>query len=211
MRRGTPDDVDALIDICRDSFPESLLWTGTVFSARKWWMSAIASDSCETWICLIGVKIAGFCILITATLAWESERSDRDMNLFARLLAASVSPGFVMRRIWKKIIAVRTASVNESLSATSYKENGSDAWIGLIAVAPQMRRQGLARKMLQFCEERTLQLNRKAIKLVVLPDNRPACLLYKEKGFIRTACIPTGHVYTKILGRSYNSPESEKT
>jgi len=210
IRRGTPDDMDSLIDICHDSFPESLLWNSPRFFGRKWWKSVIASKSGEAWICINGERIAGFCVLITNTGRWNSEKSGRDMNLFALLLAAAFSPRFAIRRVREKIAGIGIASADESLSTTPCNDNGTDTWIGLIAVSPQMRGRGFAKKMLQFCEERTLQLHRNAIKLVVIPSNKSACRLYEGQGFIRTTYSSIGYVYKKVPGKQQGTTESNQ-
>ena len=50
--RATRDDIDALLDICLASFPESLRWQSPESLGRKWWDATLASSSSESWVYL---------------------------------------------------------------------------------------------------------------------------------------------------------------
>ncbi len=56
------------------------------------------------------------------------------------------------------------------------------AWIATLGVLPEYRRQGIARKLLQECENR---LNSARLRLCVRMENTPAIQLYEQEGYSR--------------------------
>lgn len=65
------------------------------------------------------------------------------------------------------------------------------AWIAIIAVDPQYRRQGVGRALLLACESK---LNVPSVRLTVRLSNSAAIALYEKEGY-RTADIWKGYYY----------------
>ena len=54
LRRAVQEDIDALVNISRTSFPERLVWHISRLYARKLWEAILSWGSTETWVCIIG-------------------------------------------------------------------------------------------------------------------------------------------------------------
>ena len=199
VRRAALDDVDALCDICREGWPGTLLWDGPRFLARNWWRAVFRYSSAETWIWSSGGEIYGVGVLVKDMAHWNEEPLYPERNLFVRLLAALTCPRLVLSRLLKRMMVVKSPPCDCSTLETVSKNVESPVWIRLIAVSQSKRRQGIGRKILQFCDSRTLEFNRKAVKLFVFSDNKPARCLFSQEGFVCTDHRHNGCVYTKVL------------
>lgn len=199
IRRATQKDIEVLLKICQESFPGSLRWQNPSLQARRWWTEAIGSLSSETWVCINNCQIVGLCLLVIDEALYAEEKCQRDGGVFARVCALITSPRVVIHKICE-IIADRVSGwgkdfVMDQISPRIDKR----AWIELIAAAPQMRGQGLAKEMLQFCANRALQLEREGIQLSTGAANKPAISSYEKSGFVRTVGRSGKCVYTKLL------------
>jgi len=204
IRRANQGDIEALLHICRESFSDSLRWQSPRSLGKKWWDATLTSSSSETWVCLKNGEIAGFCVLITDEDEEVKVSRQRNGSFFDRLFAVVTHPKLtffrIQFRVQKKIGVVMATAGNHSKPKAAYScIDENPVWLGLIAVSPRMRSQGLAKQMLYFCGDRTFQLNRHVIKLRVDSDNMPSRSLYEQVGFVCTSqkfidCIYTGVV-----------------
>jgi ribosomal protein S18 acetylase RimI-like enzyme len=199
MRRANIGDVNALLDICRANFKDSLTWQSPLSLGMKWWISAIGSTACETWVCVNEGRIAGFCVLITDENTWAKERPTRNGSFFRKLLLSATHPKTIFAYIRKKIVRtiIRTGK-NQSKDVIDLYD-GDRVWIELTAVAPKQLRQGIATQMFSFCEKRTLELHRQMLTLVVMSDNNTARCFYERCGFTFIGQRPAGCVYVKSV------------
>ncbi|MCB0091272.1 MAG: GNAT family N-acetyltransferase [Caldilineaceae bacterium] len=82
--------------------------------------------------------------------------------------------------------AVLTDDAGESgLGAALLALDGTEAWCGGLAVAPQQRRHGWATRLMTAIERRAIQQGCTQISLEVLTDNLPAGTLYARLGYRR--------------------------
>jgi len=209
IRRAAPNDMEPLLAICRDSFLDSIRWQGPRFLATRWLTVAIVSRSSEIWVCSKDNKIAGFCIIITDQGLWRIERPKRDGPMLTRMLALAICPTIVFRKICNRIANFLNRSHNsppDQHNLTTLKA-GESIWIELIAVSDVMRRQGLAKYMLRFCENYAKELKRSALKLCVGSINKPARNLYEQTGFVCTVQTPVSCIYTKMLSEQNRTEE----
>ena len=144
IRQATLDDVEALADICRSSFPGSLLWTGPRFLSDKWWRAVINSNSAETWLCLNGKKIDSLGVFVTDMDGWEKEKLYPERNMFIRSFALAMCPRLVFSKLIKMITTTKAPATNCPTPKIARTDIESRIWLRLIAVQPQMRGQGLA-------------------------------------------------------------------
>ena len=200
IRRATLGDADVLADICRSSFPDSLLWTGPRFLSQKWWKAVINSDSAETWVCLKDGEIGSLGVLVTDMAGWKKEKLYPERNMCVRLFALAMCPRLIISKIVKLISAAKAPVSNCPTSNIARTNIESQIWLRLIAVSPQMRRQGLAKRILQLCEERALERHRQAIQLFVFSNNKTPRSFFVQQGFVCTNHRRKGCVYTKVLG-----------
>lgn len=212
IRRATQYDMDALLEICHNSFPDSLRWQSPQSLGRKWWDATLTSSSSETWVCLKNGEIAGFCVLITDEDEEVKVGRQRNGSFFDRLFAVVTHPKLTFFRIQKKIgVVMATAGNHSEPKAAHSRIDENPVWLGLITVSPRMRGQGLAKQMLRFCGDRTLQLHRQAIKLRVDQDNKPARSLYERTGFVCTSQTPADCIYTKVWSRRTKQRREDKS
>ena len=167
--------------------------------AMRWWTSAITSDSVETWVSKQNGRVSAFCLLITNEESWAAEESGREYRVILialRLLALAKGRLGAIRR--KRLGGDTPASDHAGEHHNHTCKRGKRTWIGLIAVSPHMRGQGLAKKLLEVCMDRTVQLGHEAIKLRVGRENRPARRLYESAGFVCTSDIRSQCTYTWV-------------
>jgi len=200
IRRANQGDIQALLDICGESFPDSLRWQSPRTLGRKWWDATLTSSSNETWVCIKNGEIAGFCVLVTDQNEAVTGGRAHNGSFFERLYAVLAHPKLAFFRIQKKIRGVVATAGNHSKSSPTHSRiDDNPVWLGLIAVSPGTRGQGLAKEMLCFCGDRTFQLDRHAIKLRVDSDNMPARSLYERVGFVCTSQKSIDRIYTRVV------------
>lgn len=199
IRQATQKDIDGLVKICQESFTGSLRWQNPSLQARRWWTEAIGSLSSETWVCINNRQIVGLCLLVLDEALYAEEKCQRDGSIFAKVCALITSPKVVIHKIYE-IIADRVSGRGKDFPVDEMTPRiNKRAWVELIAVAPQMRGQGFAKQMLQFCGSRAVQLGRDGIELSTGAANKPAIISYEKSGFVRTVGRSGKCVYTKLL------------
>lgn len=204
IRRGTPRDVDALLQICTESFPESIRWQSLRSVGKRWWNVVLRSRAAETWICVVYGQIVSFSVIVVDGTEWATERKERRSSMMTCLFALAVGHKLILPKILKKVRLAKIARTDRAHTVDTQAETGKAFWIELIAVVPHMRGQGLAKKMLLFCESRALELQRRSVGLRVDPANKAACKLYERVGFVRGKHTASGTVYTKVVGEVTN-------
>jgi GNAT superfamily N-acetyltransferase len=206
-RRATRDDIEFLMDLCRSGFPGTLLWDGPRFLSRSWWTSIVQSSAAETWLFSSDAEPCGICVLVQDMNGWRAEPLRAERSWAVRVCAAALCPQLALPRLAKKLLGPGPAVCQCPTSEAVAAAGGSRTHLRLLAVAPHKRRQGLGRRILQFCEDRTVERGREIIELVVFPENAAARRLYAQQGYVCTNHRRTGCVFTKILRAPRVSPE----
>jgi ribosomal protein S18 acetylase RimI-like enzyme len=205
-RQATLEDVELLTSLCGGGFPDTLLWGGPRFRSRNWWRYALRSSWGETWVFSIDGEPSGLCVLVREMNRWQADVLPAERNRAARLCAAVLCPKLVFWRLAKTVLGAGSPPSECPKSEAVRTASGRRTRIRLLAVAPCKRRQGVGRQMLQFCENRTLELGYKIIDLFVFAENAPARRLYVEQGYVCTDHRLSGCVFTKVLGASRPLP-----
>lgn len=206
VRQATLDDVELLINLCRQGFPGTLLWDGPRFLSRSWWTSAVQSASAETWLFSIDAEPCGVCILVRDMGGWQAEPLCAERSWAVRLCAAALCPRLALSRLAKKVLGRGPAACECPRSEAVAAATGSRTHIRVLAVAPHRRRQGVGKSILQFCEDRTIELGREIIELSVFTENTSARRLYVQQGYVCTNHGHAGCVFTKLLRAPRLSP-----
>jgi GNAT superfamily N-acetyltransferase len=209
FRRVSVADIDSLVDICRDGFPNAVCWQGPRFVARKWWKLRLKCSSSETWVCLNEGRVAGFLGLIINQSEFAKENQKNGIGLLSKTIALMFRPRIALSRIKRLVISHTRKNKNVDVSLPSnvqlpnsdFSRGRSVIWIRPMAVSQHMRRRGLGKKILRFSEIRTLALHGEVLKLNVETFNDPAIRLYEKEGFTRTSEASGYIYYTKILKR----------
>lgn len=209
FRRVSVADIDSLVDICRDGFPNAVCWQGPRFVARKWWKLRLKCSSSETWVCLNEGRVAGFLGLIINQSEFAKENQKYGLGLLSKTIALMFCPRIALARIKRLVISHTRKNKNVDVSLPSnvqlpnsdFSKGRSVIWIRPMAVSQHMRRRGLGKKILRFSEIRTMALHGEVIKLNVETFNDPAISLYDKAGFTRTSKASGYIYYTKVLNR----------
>ena len=209
-RQATLGDVELLIDLCQRGFPDTLTWGGPRFLSRNWWRSALRSLSAETWLFSIDGKPSGLCVLVQDINGWWAKPLYAERSWTFRLFAAALCPKLILSRLVKKILAPRPLPSECPRSEAIATATGSRTRVRLLAVAPDKRRQGFGKRILQFCENRTMELGREIIELFVSIENASARHFYAQQGYVCTRHKRDGCVFTKVLGISQLFPARPK-
>jgi len=204
IRRGTLDDTDALLRICAESFPDSIRWQSLRSVGERWWNVVLRSRAAETWVCVVDDQVVSFSVIVVDGTEWVAEGKERRSSLMTCLCALSAGHKLILPKILKKVRLAKIVCTGRARTIHARAETGKAFWIDLIAVVPHMRGQGLAKKMLLFCESRALELQRRSVGLRVDPANKAACKLYERVGFVRGKHTVSGTVYTKVVGEVAN-------
>lgn len=209
FRRVSVADIDSLVDICRDGFPNAVCWQGPRFVAKKWWKLRLKCSSSETWVCLNEGRVAGFLGLIINQSGFAKENQKYGLCFLSKIIALMFCPRIALSRIKRLVISHTRKNKNVDVSVLSNvqlphsdcSEGRSVIWIRPMAVSQHMRRRGLGKKILRFSEIRTMALHGEVIKLNVETFNHPAIRLYEKEGFTRTSKASGYIYYTKMLNR----------
>ena len=210
IRRANFGDIQDLFQINRESFPESLRCKAPLCYWKKRWSSLITARSSEVYVGTVNGKVAFFAIMVIdpVILRKELEKNHVPFIVFAHSFAVllyrvCISPKIILSLIRKallkiifKIVFILKENRPEN-KENSYPSNPT--WIRLIAVCSKYRKKGLGSLMLDFLEQRSVELDRQVIGVHVEKNNSPAISLYKSRGYIRTRRTSDGFAYKKLL------------
>ncbi len=198
IRRASSSDICALVDICREAFPQHLRWQGMRSVARRWWEVAIMSSAAEAWIIQVKDEVVALFLLVSDEIQWSQEKARRRGPFVLRFISAMY--GFVLagsktlRAMMDRINSYHT----QQLTLCDQKP-GTRIWIELIAIRAEHRGQGFAKYSLRHIETRAKALGRKAICLRAHKFNQEARCLYETMGY-QEASVNNVHVkYSKSI------------
>lgn len=192
-------DIPSLVDICRKSFPDKAIWQAPRFFAIKMWEAILSWDNNETWVCSVNGYVSGFITLVIDFNSFSKKwREQRENFLFAKILALILSPKLMLNKVWKKTLAYLRRFKNDKNNLNlSELQNENHLWIAILAVAPKMRRRGIAKAMIGHAIKRSVDLGKKADSLKVDIRNRPARELYQKLDFTYI-CSDLNYCYYEI-------------
>lgn len=205
IRLARHEDITYLVDICRKSFPDRAIWQASRSRAKKMWEAILSWKNNETWVCSINSCISGFILLVFDFASFDQEWLKQRKNFLpVKVYACVMSPRFLFNKIWKKMFSYYRRFKNNKISLDKtdfFRKN--NLWISILAVTPEMRNRGIAKKMINLSRERANEFGKEAIILKVDIRNRPARNLYEKMKFINT-CSDFEYCYyiTKANGKS---------
>ena len=201
IRQAVCEDIDQLVDICRQSFPRTIRWRIGGKSARCWWRIAISSRSTQVWILEEYRRINGFCVFVIDEQLWQQEKAFRNGNKAIYFLSALQHPLVACDCIYNRCYHILTNTKKTIIHQSLPHGWGPSmrTWSELIAVRPERRGAGLGGLLLEQCELITAKMGRWAIAMRVLSDNISAKALYQKCGFDCYSSDNKGDLYAKIL------------
>ena len=228
VRRAAKGDVDGLIRITRECYPDRIPWQ-VGFLARRSWKGILKAPSCETWIWLANGEAAGFCQIVIDVGAWIEERRSWEngpLVFAARLFGLVVHPWLIVRKIQKKIRVAqykkkRQTPYDEPCTSTIkkrvehadpnplnspliyyggiYLDPRDLIWAERVCILPSYRKLWLAVQIERFIDERAMKLGAYAICAQSEAINEEWCRLHERFGYVVTHSKGGRHTYTKIL------------
>ena len=181
-RKAESRDIEELIDISRKCFPEAVRWQIPRILARRRWGKILKSQIADTWVCYLNERVAGYVILIKDNNATIAKHCHYDRHLLGRIIYLLLCPQLIFKKLARKIRVIRNKNIIIPKIQDGEKLQNY-TWVDSIGVRPEMRKKGVARKLLNICKNRTLELEKEGIKLSVETKNIAAKNLYQDFGF----------------------------
>jgi ribosomal protein S18 acetylase RimI-like enzyme len=198
IRRADKADVAQLLYICRRSFPDDILYQGVRWHAENWWQTAIMSEAADTYVLEHDNLVVAFAVLVKNEELWKKERKQRHGSFVTHLLSRLVCPMLAAAEIRIKIKDMMNTIKTRSRESPARKQY-HQTWLELLAVLPEERRRGIATRLIQECESRTISMDREAIGLIVPKIELPAIQLYKKIGYEKVGRSLKYEFYLKLL------------
>jgi GNAT superfamily N-acetyltransferase len=168
----------------------------------------LESSFAEAWVYDLGRESLGFTVLVTDERGWAMERGLRRAGSLEYLLAVARHPHLIFAEIQRRIRLRIGRFADDAVGLPDRKSYGERTWIELTAVSPHARRRGVARRLNEWCETRTLELGRRLIERNVEPSNRAMRSLCERRGYVYTRGTRVGCTYSKILAVDDAGPEA---
>ena len=203
IRYATENDLEALINISRISFPHRMYWC-TRSQSKKWWKCSLASKFSETWVSQFNGQVAGYVRLVTDLKKYQKESQELRPDLMTLFYAFSIRPWLLPIKIVNKIIYVTSGRVRY-IDSDNPKDYNNSLWAYTMAVLPEMQNKGIGTSMIHFRDQRALELGYDSIKIWIEKKRKVSIRLHEKYGFIRTAKIGQYFEYLKVLSKINNN------
>jgi hypothetical protein len=227
VRRAKKRDLDSLVSIVRECFPDQIRWQ-VCYLSKKYWNAALDSSSCEIWIWLVNDEAAGFSQIVIDICAWEKVKRDLEYGTAIRLFAMITRPRLFFLKIRRKILILKNRQKKKtdyngfttlnatqkhmrystrSLYSTHFQYGGiySDPekliWHELAAVLPCFRKLWLSIQIIRYCEKRAKKLQRYEICGVVEEIREHWCWMHERLGYEIANSERGRHTYVKFLSK----------
>lgn len=197
IRHATLRDIDNLVRIHRECFPEEVLYQVPKSYAKRWWSFLLSSDSVEVYVVSINGKVAGFSTLKIDALTYQREKKKHKAPLLIRVYTVLVSPKIFTQIIRKFFYSLFSASNNTANQKNDNKYSSTCTWIDPLVISSKYRRKGLAKQFLTFLDKRTVELSRKTIVSMVAINNEPSIQMHENFGYELTGHISGSYFFYK--------------
>jgi ribosomal protein S18 acetylase RimI-like enzyme len=187
IRRANPIELDFIIRIIQESYPEFINYRVPIKYINKW-LSKLLSINCAEIYCLCeGSEIVGSYIIVLDVEAYTREREKNKPPFWIRLISLLKN-----YRLWSFVLRQKYHLLYNKLnrrhdheSCEMEKKWSDSITISQLSVSKKTRRNGYGRLMLNHIEERTKLLDRGQIILSVRKNNKEAIELYESSGYSR--------------------------
>lgn len=185
----TADDIPGVMEICAESFPDSVRWIPGSALGLRWWKNVLAFESCVVLKFVDGEQTAGFIVMVVDLDRFSRQKEGLSVGMKDYLAMAIRHPLNTMKSIVKKLqksLKTRFATDDFPGGSNQPEENmdmNEIAWIELVAVRRDMRGKRISSRLISQCKEIIAEHGKKAIFLRVDTDNIPAIRVYEKSGF----------------------------
>ena len=165
---------------------------------QAWWMAVLRCSPriAESWVMASpDGGVVAVCVLVIDEVDWKLQRRSRRGPWTVRCFSAVLCPILALRAF-----AARPGGMKSGSTPPVGVRNRT--WLEMLAVSPDRQGRGLAKRLLDLCEDRTMKMGRRGICLRVETQNVRARRLYEKRGFLSYAEDETAAYYAKFLSVS---------
>lgn len=198
IRPAISSDLESIIRISRECFPNSPRWQGPKSLGMIWFKSALAANETEIWVGLFNEQVVCFAVIIIDEIKWAETKRERRGHLFHWLISLLANPKPTISRIREKWFD----RFRDEKGAQVHKKHlniHSRVWLDMIAVSRHLQGKGLGKQMLSVCEKRTINLHRDGLAFNVERENVDVLKFYERCGYTCVAKRKAGCLYVKKL------------
>ncbi|MHC4158581.1 MAG: GNAT family N-acetyltransferase [Planctomycetota bacterium] len=209
IRPAKSEDIETLINLCRDGFPGAIVWQAPRFLARKRWENILSLTAVETWVCSLNGEVVGFSVLASDMVSYARKKRKLNGGFIRRACNYVFCPKLCLVKVLRKI---RTfpRDCKQNFSGIKKEITSINAlWIEPIAIASRMRGKGFGKELIRHCEHRAFELHKDAIKVSVNPMNTLACNVYEKLGFACTNRVAHNYIYTRKVNGTQSDNKDE--
>jgi GNAT superfamily N-acetyltransferase len=225
-RPSEKSDINSLVKICKECFPENVLWN-TEFLSRRFWNMAVGSNSNEIWVWQINGEIAAFSQNITDLVSWSQEKIKFNQYSSAtKILMLLLKPNLLYHKLKLKLWMIHyfreqngrngdsktPRQLHHSKGGEEFRNSQTQIyyggiyadpqrllWIDYVAILPKFRNYSLTFQIIKFNEERALSLGRKEIYGVIHARIKVWWTLHERLGYQRINEESGRYTYGKML------------
>lgn len=198
IRLAHLNDVEDIIILNRNSFPDSLKERAPSYYLKKWWGFLVDSPSVEVYVITSNKIIAGFAVLVINEDNYKKDSKLYKLPKQIILYTLLTSPQCLFYLSQKIIARIRAKSVYKlQTENNSYLEKRT--WIELAALSNEYQGKGLAKQLFLFLEKRTRELNCNTICSLLNKNNHAVIFLHKSLGYSKTGESAEHFYYKKSL------------
>lgn len=189
LRSATVEDIESLIVICRECFPESLRWRSPARLGVRWWERVLSCHEMETALFARDGEILGFIVVVSPSNENSlASVSSHGWVSIARVEACLRHPILAFRKVIGQLI---TRSMKRGgRVADEGIDTGEFCWIELLGVCSKARGTKIGYKLLDWCSSYVTESGAQGVRLSVRSDNMRARRFYENAGF---TCLSRGN------------------
>jgi len=197
--QAQPRHAGLLAALSQRCFPRTWPWCAPLWYRTRLWKATLGSNSCETYVAIVGNAPAGFAVLVIDEPLWNAERMARHGTVSLRAIAALQRPLHALRLAAKqaRLVVARRASPPQASGLS--RPAGDRAFLGTIGVVPECRRRGIARALMDVREARAGQLRRTMAWCMIDPGNLVAERFHAAMQYRQVGTSALGTTWERIL------------
>lgn len=171
IRKGHSGDIDQLIDLQREGFPEEIFYQVPRKYCRRWWEYLLTSNVAEVFVAEVGERIVGASVLVIELDEFYEAKGRFKVSFPIRLTTLLTKPNVTLA-YFKKILKSHGFLKPPITHIKIHPDiEGEFSLLDTAVVAKEYRRRGILKRLRKRCEERTIELNRPVLLTMVDPSN----------------------------------------
>ena len=187
IRRANENDIEEVIEICRQCFPHSLKHNTFRLFAKIRWRRLILEPGVELYVALCNSQIAAFYLLISDLKKYNLHQKT---NLHKKLLDYLASIGGIIRKPGILLKSFKAKLKKRLLMANNSSGNNHNfepnieieklAWAELRATSPRFQRMQIARKLSNYIYDHCRRIEKQYLGSIIDVNNVASLSLKKS-------------------------------